>query len=155
MLVCLSSCWVTLWPAMLCTAWFWSGVPHQWIHLSPQGVIPPNFNPPRRGYVYRLAPEAPCKGECRWGPRHFWNCWTRLGYSPVTGPRLKMALCHTRTLVGRMTNTACWCTSPVIGSSVEHCMVLVGCASSLDTPLASGGPSYQVLTLFGGVRFIA
>ena len=29
--------------------------------------------PLRRGWVYRPAPEAPRKGECRRGQRHFWN----------------------------------------------------------------------------------
>ena len=55
-----------------------SGVFHHWIHhLWPQGAIPPGFNPLRRGWVYRPAPEAPRKGECRRGPRHFWNCLSR------------------------------------------------------------------------------
>ncbi len=36
---------------------------------------------------------------------------------------------------------------------VVHCTVLVGCASSLEILLASGGLP-QALTLFGGVRFI-
>ena len=34
-------------------------------------------NPLRRGWVYRPAPEAPRQGECRRGPRHFWNCLSR------------------------------------------------------------------------------
>ena len=42
-----------------------------------RGPSPPGFNPLRRGWVYRPAPEAPRKGECRWGPRHFWNCLSR------------------------------------------------------------------------------
>ena len=55
-----------------------SGVFHHWIHhLWPQGAFPPGFNPLRRGWVYRPAPEAPRKGECRRGPRHFWNCLSR------------------------------------------------------------------------------
>ena len=68
--------------------------------------VPPVLNPPQRDKVYRLASEAPQKGGCRQGPRHFWDCWTRLGHSPATGPTLKTALRHTRTLVRRMTNTA-------------------------------------------------
>ena len=55
-----------------------SGVFHLWIHhLWPQGAVPPGFNPLRRGWVYRPTPEAPQKGECRRGPRHFWNCLSR------------------------------------------------------------------------------
>ena len=55
------------------------GVFHHWIHhLWPQGAVPPpGFNPLRRGWVYRPTPEAPRKGECRRGPRHFWNCLSR------------------------------------------------------------------------------
>ena len=48
---------------------------HHWIHhLWPQGAVPPGFNPLQRGWVYRPTPEVPRKGECRWGPRHFWKC---------------------------------------------------------------------------------
>ena len=90
-----------------------SGVFHHWIHhLWPQGAFPPGFNPLRRGWVYRPAPEAPRKGECRRGPRHFWNCLSRLGYGPATGPTLKTALCHIRTLVGRRINTALLANAP-------------------------------------------
>ena len=65
-------------PAVIACCTVCSGVFHHWIHhLWPQGAIPPGFNPFRRGWVYRPAPEAPRKGECRWGPRHFWNCLSR------------------------------------------------------------------------------
>ena len=37
--------------------------------------------------------------------RYFWQCQTRVGYGPATGPTLKTALCHTCPVVGRMTNT--------------------------------------------------
>ena len=50
---------------------------------------PPGFKPLQRGWVYRPAPEAPQKGECRRGLRHFWNCLTRAGSGPVTGPTSK------------------------------------------------------------------
>ena len=52
------------------------GVFHHWIHhLWLLGAAPHlGFNPLRRGWVYRPAPEAPRKGDCRRGPRHFWNC---------------------------------------------------------------------------------
>ena len=94
-------------PAVVACCTVRSGVFHHWIHhLWPQGAVPPGFNPLRRGWVYRPAPEAPRKGECRRGPRHFWNCLSRLGFGPATGPTLKTALCHIRTLVGRRINTA-------------------------------------------------
>ena len=48
-------------------------------------------------------PEAPQKGKCR---RHFWDCQTRLGNGPATGPTLKTTLCQNHTLVVHMTNTA-------------------------------------------------
>ena len=90
-------------PAVVACCTVRSGVFHHWIHhLWPQGAVPPGFNPLRRGWVYRPAPEAPRKGECRRGPRHFWNCLSRW----ATGPTLKTALCHIRTLVGRRINTA-------------------------------------------------
>ena len=62
-------------PTVVASCTVCSGVFHHWIHhLWPQGAVPPGFNPFRRGWVYRPAPEAPRKGECRRGPRHFWNC---------------------------------------------------------------------------------
>ena len=62
-------------PTVVASCTVCSGVFHHWIHhLWPQGAVPPGFNPLRRGWVYRPAPEAPRKGECRRGPRHFWNC---------------------------------------------------------------------------------
>ena len=65
-------------PAVVASRTVRSGVFHHWIHhLWPQGAVPPGFNPLRRGWVYRRAPEAPRKGECRRGPRHFWNCLPR------------------------------------------------------------------------------
>ena len=65
-------------PAVVACCTVRSGVFHHWIHhLWPQGAVPPGFNPLRRGWVYRPAPEAPRKGECRRGPRHFWNCLSR------------------------------------------------------------------------------
>ena len=37
----------------------------------------------------------PSLGECRRGPRHFWECQTRVGSGPAPGSTWKMALCHT------------------------------------------------------------
>ena len=68
------------------------------------GGRPPGLNPLWRGWVYRPAPEAHRKRECRRGLRHFWNCLTHVGFSSATEPTLKIALCHIRTL-SRMINT--------------------------------------------------
>ena len=86
-----------------------------------------------------------------------------LGYGPATGPTLKTALCHIRTLVGCRINTA---TPPAS-------VLFVSCGGALSTGrgsvarfgrvcsttgyITSGlrGPSPQALTLFGGVGFIA
>ena len=67
------------------------------------GAVPPGFNPPRRGEVYRLVPFL---GECRRGPRHFWDCRARVGSGPEPGPILKKALCNTRPVGGTEENTA-------------------------------------------------
>ena len=84
-------------PAVITCRTVRSGMFHHWIHhLWPQGAVSPGFNPLRRGWVYRPAPEAPRKGECRLS--------VALGFDPATGPTLKTALCHIRTLVGRMIN---------------------------------------------------
>ena len=63
--------------------------------LEPQVAFLPSFNPPPRGWVYRLAPEHLFLGECRRSLRHFWECQACLGYGPESGPTLKKALCQT------------------------------------------------------------
>ena len=94
-------------PAVVACCTVRSGVFHHWIHhLWPQGAFPPGFNPLRRGWVYRPAPEAPRKGECRRGSEAFLELPIALGSGPATGPTLNTALCHIRTLVGRRINTA-------------------------------------------------
>ena len=52
------------------------------------GERPTGFNPIRRSWVYRPAPEAPLLGECRRGQRHFWKCRARVGSGPAPGPTL-------------------------------------------------------------------
>ena len=47
----------------------------------------------------------PSLGECRRGPRHFWDCRTRLGYGPSTGPTKKRPCATLVRLVGRIANT--------------------------------------------------
>ena len=46
-----------------CDGRFRSGVSCQWIYFWPQWAVFPGFNPLRRGWVYRPAPEAPLLGD--------------------------------------------------------------------------------------------
>ena len=136
-------------PAVVACCTVRSGVFHHWIHhLWTQGAVPPGFNPLRRGWVYRPAPEAPRKGECRRGSEAFLELPIALGYGPATGPTLNTALCHIRTLVGRRINTAViiiWSSFVSCGGALSTgcgCVLhgSVGCVPPLDTsPLASGG----------------
>ena len=71
-----------------------------------------DFFPVSRGYSSRLLPPyeglgllpgtwvAPIKGECRRSRRYFWQCRTRVGCGPASGPTLKTALCKTRSFAG-------------------------------------------------------
>ena len=63
--------------------------------LRSQGAFPPGFYLPREGWVYRPAPEAPQKGECRRGRGHFWKLPDACGLRPCTRTNHKKALCHT------------------------------------------------------------
>ena len=90
-----------------------------------------------------------------------------LGYGPATGPTLKTALCHIRTLVGPRINTGrSWLLSWVAFFCVLWWGALdrlwlrtarFGRVCSTTGYITSGlrGPSPQALTLFGGVGFIA
>ncbi len=72
-----------------------------------------------------------------------------LGFGPATGPTLKTALCHIRTLVGRRINTALdrlWLRAARFGRV---------CSTTGYITSGLRGPSPQALTLFGGVGFIA
>ena len=89
-------------PAVIACCTVRSGVFHHWIHhLWPQGAVTPGFNPLRRGWVYR-----PAKRGMPTGSEAFLELPIALGFGPATGPTLKTALCHIRTLVGRRINTA-------------------------------------------------
>ena len=89
------------------------GVFHHWIHhLWPQGAVPPGFNPLRRGWVYRPAPEAPRKRGMPTGSEAFFGTASRVGLQPCDRTNLKTALCHIRTLVGRRINTARLASAP-------------------------------------------
>ena len=92
-------------PAVVACHTVRSGVFYHWIHhLRPQGAVPPGFNPLRRGWVYRPAPEAPRKGGMPTGSEEFLELPVVLGFGPATGLTIKTALCHIRTLVGRRIN---------------------------------------------------
>ena len=70
-----------------CDGQFRSGVSCHWVYHW----VYPCFNPFRRGWLYRPAPEGPFLG-----PRHFWKCCGRVGLNPAPGPTLKKASCNTR-----------------------------------------------------------
>ena len=92
-------------PAVITCRTVRSGVFHHWTHhLWPQGAVPSGFNPLRRGWVYRPAPEARRKRGMPTGSEVFLELPVALGFGPATGPTLKTALCHIRTLVGRRIN---------------------------------------------------
>ena len=72
-----------------------SGVFHHWIqHLWPQWVVPPGFNPLRRGWVYCPAPEAPQKRGMPTGSEAFLELPDACGLWPCDRTHLIKALCH-------------------------------------------------------------
>ena len=101
----MSSWWGALDRPWLRAARFVQCVPPLDIRLVSGGCLP-GFNPLRRGWVYRPAPEVLQKEKCQQGLRHFGNCWLHVGFGPVTEPTFKTALWHIRTLVGHMINTS-------------------------------------------------
>ena len=93
-------------PAVVASCTVCPGVFHHWIHhLWPQGAVPPGFNPLRRGWVYRPAPEEPRKRGMPTGSEAILELPLVLGFGPATGPTLKTAFHHIRTLVGRRIHT--------------------------------------------------
>ena len=93
----------------------------------------------------------PSSGKCRLGPRYFWSRWARVGSCPAPGPTLKTPCATLARLVGRSTNTAWLDTALCRGFFSWVSGIHVGwlISSSLR------GQSPQVLTLMGGVWFIA
>ena len=71
-----------------------------WIYLWPQGAVPPGFNPLRRGWVYRPAPEAPLLRGMPTGSEAFLEMPGACGLRPCAWPHPKKALCHTRPVGG-------------------------------------------------------
>ena len=82
-----------------------SGVFHHWIHrLWPQGAAPQVLTLfGGVGFIARRL-RRPEKGNADGVPRHFLELPVVLGFDPATGPTLKTALCHIRTLVGGRIN---------------------------------------------------
>ena len=79
-------------PAVVASRTVRSGVFHHWIHhLWPQGAVPPGFNPLRRGWVYRPAPEAPRKRNAD-GIRGIFGTACRVGLRPCDRTHLKNGL---------------------------------------------------------------
>ena len=97
------------------------------------------------------------------GSEAFLELSIALGFGPATGPTLKTALCHIRTLVGRRINTArsrraFFCV--LWWGALDRLWLRAarfGRVCSTTGYITSGlrGPSPQALTLFGGVGFIA
>ena len=102
-LVRLSSCWVTLRPAVLCTARFWSSGLHHWRQPWSQGA-PPGFSPLRRDWVYRLVPEARLFRGMPTGHEVFLKMPGAWRLRPAPGPTLKSPCDILVRLVGRKTN---------------------------------------------------
>ena len=69
------------------------------------GDRPQGFNPLRRGWVYRPAPEAPQKGDADEAQGIFGTA-CRVGLQPCHWTYPKTALCHILTLVGCRINTS-------------------------------------------------
>ena len=55
-------------------------------HTRASGVVPPGSNPLERAKYITRHLRRPFLGECRWGPRHFWECQACLGYGPASDP---------------------------------------------------------------------
>ena len=68
--------------------------------LEPQRAILPGSNPPWKGWIYYMAPEAPLFRGMPTGPEAFLEPLGASGLRPCARSLLKKALCHTR-LVGR------------------------------------------------------
>ena len=76
-------------PSVIACRTVCSGMFRHWIHhLWPQGAVPPGFNPLRRGWVYRPAPEAPEKRNADGVRGIFWTA-CRVGLRPCDRTHLK------------------------------------------------------------------
>ena len=106
--------------------------------LRSQGASPPGFYLLREGWVYRPAPEAPQKGECRRDRGHFWKLPDACGLRTCTRTHHKKALCHTCPFGGAGNKYR----SP----PGKHFLLL---------SFGLRGPFPQAFTSFGRVGFIA
>ena len=85
-------------------------------------------------------------GECRRGPRYFWEFRAHVSFGPAPGPTLKRPCAAFLWLMGREINTADQ--TPVFGAPLQFGRISAGrgvcvtdldrCASALEIPLASG-----------------
>ena len=85
-----------------------------------------------------------------------------LGLVPATGPTLKTALCHIRTLVGRRVNNGAFLAllcvlwwGPLDRLWLRAAQFVRVCSTTGYITSGLRGLSPQALTLFGGVGFIA
>ena len=68
--------------------------------LEPQGAVPQTLTLSGGDRFIAWCFRRPFLEECRWAPRHFWECRVYMGYGTVPGPILKKALCRTRPVGG-------------------------------------------------------
>ena len=102
--VCLSSCWNALRPAVVSTAWFWSGVPRHWRSLWRQGPFPQALTLFGGVRLITWHLRHPSLAECRRDPQYFSKFRTRVDCGPAPRTTLKRPCAIHIMLVGRKTN---------------------------------------------------
>ena len=113
-----------------------------WHTLSLMGAVPQGSNPPRRGYVYRLAPEELLFKGMLTGPEAFLEPPDMSRLWPCARTHLKKALCHTCRF-GGVRDKYRWFNmlDPVDGAHFGRGISgtdLGGCVKSLDTVVSRG-----------------
>ena len=109
---------------------FRSDVSCHWMYLWPQGAVPPGFNPLWRGWVYRLAPEAPLLRGMPTGSEAFLEMPGACGIRPCTWPHPKKGL---------VPNSSGWWDGGQIPSLLEMgfvCFVFIWVMSSRLTTIS-------------------
>ena len=105
------------------------------MYLWPQGAVPPDFNPLRRGWVYCLAPEAPLLKGMPTGSEAFLEMPGACGLRPCAWPHPKKRPCAILVrLVGRKTNTISYSHQP--GVIRTNCFSAVPCSFDFQTTVS-------------------
>ena len=79
--------------------------------LEPQGAVPQTLTLSGGDRFIAWCFRRPFLEECRWAPRHFWECRVYMGYGTVPGPIFKKPCAALVQLVGCMINTNKICES--------------------------------------------